>query len=549
MTLAIQSNGIGADTVARTTKGAIAAFLMANAIALSLAATETRSTMVSGDPEICYPDLDPRCATQDRPVYTIPVSEVKQPTPLRSLFLLLAMFNGIGGAAMAAASAQKGGRNRDPKPNEIVPAVSGDLAMPAPVSPDPHEGDFGFGFDSGFDDFEVAIAPEIASPAIAPTASAEPEFMPNHPIEEACWGLGYAVKVTDEIISARIKRHILHPIARRTQGGALSTNPPKYTEISARSSELWPHVDSESPPIFFADRRGLCLDIVREDPEEVRFLDTFDPDGEWRAFCGLDTYNEPVWMPLSLTANNILSVGGTSGGGKTSLLTCMMASLLLNVSPDDVEIWAFDGKGGQSFELGTDFPHFKFNTIAATPEEWADRLERFVWELDRRATRFAAANAFNLEEYREITGNREKLLIALCLEYGEVLGSKDAKEAPQPIDNETTTSPYSRVINCFDTIGRTARAKGGTLWADTQRPDSELVPSQLRSNMAHAIALKTQRASEGQIILGTHFDTSQLLGKGDCVLLRDGHFRRFQSARIAPGDRETVRTLIHQKWS
>lgn len=553
MTLAInQSNsGISAQTVSAVAKGAIATFLLLNSSLLVLAAKETRSQIISEDPQICHPQFDQRCANQDRPVYTIPVREVKQPTPLRPMFLLLALMNGLGGVVLMGSAVAKRGNHAIPKRKEIVPAASGDL-MPDPAavagfSDAAYPCDSSFGFDFGIED--VAIAPEPAIAPLNPGATAA-EFVPTHPIEIACWQLGFAVRVIDEVVSARIKRHILTPIAKRSQGGSLSTNPPKYTEITARSLELWPHLNNtQSPPVFFADKRGLCCDLVREDPDPVLFTEHFTPTGNWEAFCGLDAYNAPVFMPLSLSANNILSVGGVSGGGKTTLVTCMLASLLQNVSPDDIEIWAFDGKGGQSFELGIDFPHFKHRTLAVTPEQWADRLEHFCAELDRRASRFAAANAFNLEEYRA-TGKREKMMLALCLEYGEVLGNENAKEAPEPIDEtDRPLSPFARIVNCFDTIGRTARAKGGTMWADTQRPASELVPPQLRSNMAHAIALKTRTATEGHIILGTHFDTSQLLGSGDCVLLRDNQFHRFQSAWIRSSDRATIIDQINQRWS
>lgn len=140
-------------------------------------------------------------------------------------------------------------------------------------------------------------------------------------------------------------------------------------------------------------------------------------------------------------------------------------------------------------------------------------LSDLVEELNRRKALLRDSGHTNIAEYNKGTGRSLKRIFFACDEIAEALDKTGAtKERKTEIDE---------IISYLSTIARQGRAFGIHLIFGTQRPDSNILPGQIKNNMDCRICGRAD-AVLSQIILDKT-DAADLIPKDSHkFMLSDG---------------------------
>ena len=175
-------------------------------------------------------------------------------------------------------------------------------------------------------------------------------------------------------------------------------------------------------------------------------------------------YTGPVTVDLAKIPHILL--GGSTGSGKSVLLKLLLLQSLYK----DAKVYIADFKGG------VDFPQMWRNNCTMCYDENAllHVLTILVDELQGRKWMFSGTAA-NLDEYNEKTGSNLQRYILACDEVAEILDKSGADKERKEL--------LAKIESKLSLIARQGRAFGIHLILATQRPDANLIPGQIRTNL------------------------------------------------------------------
>ena len=209
----------------------------------------------------------------------------------------------------------------------------------------------------------------------------------------------------------------------------------------------------------------------------------------------LDENGRAVVLPLVESSGLI---GGRPGAGKSVGLSLIAAAA---VEAPDAVLWAVDLKGG--VELGPWLPATA--RAATTNTAAADLFAALDGVMTQRLERLA------LDGARKLTPTADEPLIVLLVDELAEL------EKPQ-------LAQLRRLVSL-------GRAPGISVWAATQRPSADLIPTSLRGLFRFAFSFPIKRRRDSDVILGDGWaaegvDASTLKAPGQCwAILDDGAVR------------------------
>jgi len=215
-------------------------------------------------------------------------------------------------------------------------------------------------------------------------------------------------------------------------------------------------------------------------------------------------YIGPITVDLAKIPHILL--GGSTGSGKSVLLKLLLMQSLRK----GAEVYIADFKGG------VDFPPAWHERCRMCFEE-DDLLELLTGladELERRKRLFGKAGCSNLDEYNKVSKTQLKRLVFACDEVAEILdksgADKKRKDQIAPIESKLSI------------IARQGRAFGIHLILATQRPDANLIPGQIRTNLGCRICGRADSILS-QIILDSTAAADQISKEArGRFLLHDG---------------------------
>ena len=188
-------------------------------------------------------------------------------------------------------------------------------------------------------------------------------------------------------------------------------------------------------------------------------------------------------------------IGGATGSGKTVVLNTLAAQALYNV--DLFELYVCDPKR-TDFTWTPEFPNV--TRYAATDKEICEAISAATQEMDRRQSLLSRVGVRNIGQLREKFRNEPDLeqqfgpaprrLVILFDELGEFL-AKDHTEAHAGLEK----------------IGRLGRAMEVNILAAAQKPDSDTISTQLRSQLGFRICVGTVDPDTSKKILGSDHGT------------------------------------------
>lgn len=240
--------------------------------------------------------------------------------------------------------------------------------------------------------------------------------------------------------------------------------------------------------------------------------------GELMVFPGVDVIGNAFVFDLAKAPH--LLVGGATGQGKSVCLHALIASLMLQHSPEYLNLALIDPKQVE-FSIYKNSKYLYNNNIAVGIDDARECIMSIVEEMDNRYKIFQELGVSNIEEAHQ-KGLKIQYIIVFIEELADLV--------LQDRDLETNIVRLAQL----------ARAAGIHLVLATQRPDSKTFSGLIRSNIPARIALTVQKSSESKIILDES-GAEDLLGSGDMLVKTTGNqLIRVHGAYVTRNDIEGI---------
>nr|HPK00417.1 DNA translocase FtsK [Candidatus Hydrogenedentota bacterium] len=250
---------------------------------------------------------------------------------------------------------------------------------------------------------------------------------------------------------------------------------------------------------------------------------------------------------VDLTAMPHLLVAGATGAGKTICVKTLLASLLVEKTPDDMQLMLIDPK---MVELSTfnDIPHL-ITPVITEAKKAASGLNWLINEMEERYRLFAHLRTRNIEVYNASVENGE---IEMPQKDGEASESMNViRKLPYivcVIDELADLMMLARaeVEDAIARLAQLARAVGIHLIIATQRPSVDVLTGVIKANFPARISFQVASRVDSRCILD-EIGAERLIGKGDMLYLPPGRSKptRIQSGFVS--DEEMNRLVAYLK--
>jgi DNA segregation ATPase FtsK/SpoIIIE-like protein len=259
-------------------------------------------------------------------------------------------------------------------------------------------------------------------------------------------------------------------------------------------------------------RAAVGIEIPNPESRVVYLRDILEEITEKQRYSGVmigigvDVVGKPFLMNLCDAPH--LLVAGTTGSGKSVCLNTIVASILFQYRPTDVQILLVDPKMVE-MSMYEGIPHL-LHPVITEPKEAAKVLEYLTAEMRRRNCLFRRHGVKNIESYNtkislgKIEGVDEEperlpYIVLIVDELGDLALAKG-------VDLETLLARLAQM----------ARAAGIHMILATQRPSVDVIVGRTKANFPTRIAFRVATKVDSRTILDA-IGADKLLGKGDML--------------------------------
>ncbi len=328
---------------------------------------------------------------------------------------------------------------------------------------------------------------------------------------QALGQFGVEARVVGMVVGPRVTRYELQ-LAPGTKVGKVSSlkDDLAYALATTEIRILAPIPGKSAVGVEVPNQRPDFVtlgDIYREFPKSA---------GPLMVWLGKDISGKAVYTDLTRLPH--LLIAGTTGSGKSGCVNCLVSSVLLRSTPEQVRMIMIDPKKVELSHYDR-IPHLLV-PVVTNMKDAAGVLHNVSKEMEDRYELLELEHARSLAEMNKSRARRgERPLPYILIVIDELADLMMV--SPQEVEDY--------VIR----LAQKSRAVGIHLVVATQRPSADVITGMIKANIPSRIAFAVSSQTDSRVILDVN-GAETLLGMGDMLFkpLGSSHLQRVQGAYI-----------------